>query len=93
MTKRRHQQSKERLNFGTPVSPFATMEYRKFATTFLGFLGFYDLIRSGIRPGSGDPKAWYDRIIRVSGGLILLVFGIGFIIMIVRTALTGVPPR
>jgi hypothetical protein len=52
------------------------MEYRRLAVTVLGFFGLFSLISSGIRPGPDDPKAWYDRAIRVVGdSLILLVFG------------------
>jgi len=38
----------------------------------------YGLIRSGISPGRDDPKKWYDRAIRVVGGILIflvLVFG------------------
>ncbi len=29
---------------------------------------------SGIRPSAGDPKAWYDRVIRSVGGMIVSAF-------------------
>ncbi len=31
------------------------------------------LVWTGIRPGRDDPKAWYDRAIRIVGGLMILV--------------------
>jgi hypothetical protein len=66
------------------------MEYRRLATTVFGFFGLFSLISSGIRPGPHDPKAWYDRAIRVVGGsLILLVFGGALFAMIVERIWQG----
>jgi hypothetical protein len=43
----------------------------------MGFLAsFIRIVWSGVRPGPNDSSAWYDRAIRVGGGLFL----IGFII-------------
>jgi hypothetical protein len=32
------------------------------------------IIRTGLRPQSGDPQKWYDRVIRVVGGAIILLW-------------------
>jgi hypothetical protein len=83
MKKRQPARSKEHTTFSPSVSPFASLEYRSLLTTVFGFFGLFGLIRSGIHPGPGDPKAWYDRTIRVVGGsLILLIFG-GAIVAII----------
>lgn len=42
---------------------------------------FVQLIRSGVNPRSGDPTAWYDRLIRVVGGLILLALLLAVVIV------------
>lgn len=43
------------------------------------------LVKTGIRPGRNDPKAWYDRTIRIVGGIILLlVICFGFILNFTR---------
>jgi hypothetical protein len=82
------------LSIGSPVSPFAPFEYRTFVTRALGFLSLPALVKSGIRPGPGDPTAWYDRAIRiVGGGLILLVFGGGLIVVIIQKILQAIGPQ
>jgi hypothetical protein len=35
---------------------------------------------SGFRPGHHDPKKWYDRAIRIVGGLMLLALMVGGLI-------------
>jgi hypothetical protein len=41
----------------------------------------FSLIRSGLSPQGDDPTAWYDRVIRVVGGvLILLGLGLGAVL-------------
>jgi hypothetical protein len=85
MSNRRKRQSKEYLSFGPPVSPLAPIEYRSLIAKVFGVFGLFGIIRSGICPGRDDPKAWYDRAIRVVGGsLILLVFGGVLIAVIVE---------
>jgi hypothetical protein len=37
------------------------------------FLAVIWTIWSGVRPSSGDSKAWYDRAIRAIGGVIILL--------------------
>ncbi|HWH57309.1 MAG TPA: hypothetical protein VN682_06745 [Terriglobales bacterium] len=44
--------------------------------------GCVSLIRSGLRPDIFDPPKWYDRTLRVIGGVILGFFCIGIIFMI-----------
>jgi hypothetical protein len=45
------------------------------------------LIRSGVFPTQADPKKWYDRAIRIVGGvLILLTWLIGMIVAWVNGA-------
>ena len=46
----------------------------------------FDLIRSGIKPRKGEPKAWYDRVIRVAGGILCGAFVIGMLVEIWRRA-------
>lgn len=39
----------------------------------MGFLAsFIRIVWSGIRPGPNDSLAWYDRAIRVGGGLFII---------------------
>ena len=42
--------------------------------TILVLLSIAKTAWSGIRPGPDDPKAWYDRLIRSVGGIIVLAF-------------------
>lgn len=42
----------------------------------------FDLIRSGIKPRKGEPKAWYDRVIRVAGGLLYGALAVGMLVKI-----------
>jgi hypothetical protein len=46
----------------------------------LAVMPFY-FVRSGLSPRRGEPKAWYDRVIRVVGGLIFggIVYVGGFV--------------
>jgi hypothetical protein len=37
------------------------------------FVAMIWIIWSGIRPSSGDPRAWYDRVIRAVGGTIIFL--------------------
>lgn len=65
--------------FAAPVvSPFASLPEQTIARRFIGF---FDLIRSGISPGPEDSTAWYDRAIRTVGGTIVLIFFAAAIIM------------
>jgi hypothetical protein len=42
------------------------------------------LIQSGTNPSGFEPRAWYDRTIRIVGGILLLiVFGCGIILTII----------
>jgi hypothetical protein len=43
---------------------------------------FLRIIWSGIDPGPNDSKAWYDRLIRVGGGL----FIVGVILYLLLTS-------
>ncbi len=44
------------------------------------------LIKSGIQPSVVEPLAWYDRVIRVIGGvLILAVLAIGVVALAIET--------
>ena len=47
--------------------------------------GCISLIKSGIRPDIVDPLKWYDRTLRIVGGLIMGFFCVGIVIM----AITG----
>jgi hypothetical protein len=60
-----------------PVSPYSI--YR-IVTSFAALFG---IIKSGVSPSALDPKAWYDRAIRVVGGLIILAGLIaGFVLVL-----------
>ena len=42
------------------------------------------MVRSGVNPKEPEPRAWYDRTIRIVGGILLLiVFGGGAILKII----------
>ncbi|HET7108902.1 MAG TPA: hypothetical protein VFI38_18965 [Candidatus Acidoferrum sp.] len=58
-----------------PVSPHSIY---KVVTSFAALFG---LIKSGVSPSEFDPKAWYDRAIRVVGGLIILAMLIAGIVL------------
>lgn len=58
-----------------PVSPYSIY---KIVTSFAALFG---LIKSGVSPTEFDPKAWYDRAIRVVGGLIILALLIAGIVL------------
>ena len=38
-------------------------------------------LKSGLRPGKGEPKAWYDRWIRGVGGVLLFLLAVGSLLM------------
>ena len=45
----------------------------------------FDIIRTGFHPDRLEPLAWYDRAIRIVGGiLILAVFGTGLVLLILE---------
>ena len=46
---------------------------------FMAFMAFF-FLRSGLRPGKGEPKAWYDRWIRGVGGVLLFLLAVGGIL-------------
>ena len=59
------------------VTPFGI------AKVFALFTMCADLVRSGASPDQFEPTAWYDRVIRIVGGiLIFVVFAAGLILMI-----------
>ena len=39
------------------------------------FVAFF-FLRSGLRPGKGEPKAWYDRWIRTVGGVLIFLLAV-----------------
>jgi hypothetical protein len=43
-------------------------------TLTLYCLFFLRIVKSGLRPGPNDPQKMLDRVIRVGGGVILLIF-------------------
>jgi hypothetical protein len=51
----------------------------KALTTFAALFG---IIKSGVSPTEFDPKAWYDRAIRVVGGLIILLVLVAGIVLV-----------
>jgi hypothetical protein len=43
------------------------------------------IVRSGIKPGPSDPNKWYDRAIRIFGGLLIgLMALLGLIIHVIQ---------
>ena len=75
------------LLLGAPIKqsdqsnhPASAYSVYKAVTSFVALFG---LIKSGVSPTEFDPKAWYDRAIRVVGGLvILLVLVAGFVLVL-----------
>jgi hypothetical protein len=41
----------------------------------------FALVKTGFSPQQGDPTAWYDRTIRVIGGIVLFVFFLAMIVV------------
>jgi len=61
-----------------PVSAYSVY---KALTSFAALFG---IIKSGVSPTQFDPKAWYDRAIRVVGGLIILLCLVaGFVLVLI----------
>ena len=77
------------VSYPDSVSPFAPYETKR--ATQLAQLPFllFSLIRSGISPKRGDPKAWYDRWIRVVGGILILAFLGGALVVMLIDRLSG----
>jgi hypothetical protein len=67
------------------ISPFLPMESQRAASGALGFLNLFQLIKNGIWPARGDNTRWYDRLIHVVGGtLILLTLGAGLVMLAIE---------
>ena len=65
------------------VSPLAPPETQRAIWAVTAFTQFFTLLKEGISPSAFGPKAWYDRVIWVVGGFLLLaVFGGGMVMMI-----------
>jgi hypothetical protein len=50
-----------------PVSPYSI--YKALAL----FNALFDIVKSGVSPTEFDSKKWYDRAIRIVGGVVLFV--------------------
>ena len=75
---------------GVAVPPaFLSPEAQRVWWQSFGVISLFDLIRSGIRPGPFDPKAWYDRALRVFGGTLVLLLLAGALIFLIRDGLLG----
>ena len=84
----KRQKRHETRGFVDPT-PFLPPESQRVWWLTFGVLGLFGLINSGIRPGPLDPKAWYDRTLRIVGGLLILtLIGVGMT-PLVREWLTG----
>jgi hypothetical protein len=60
--------------------PLSAYSVAKVASLVLALFG---IIKSGVSPTEVDSKTWYDRAIRVVGGIIiLLLFGTGFALLV-----------
>src|SRR6266550_3036515 len=67
------------------VSPFLPMESQRVASGALGFVNLFQLIKNGICPAPGNNTRWYDRLIHVVGGtLILLTLGAGLVMLVIE---------
>jgi hypothetical protein len=73
--------------FGFP--PYLSPEAQGVWWRTFGILSVFSLIRSGIRPQQTDPTAWYDRILRVLGGLIVLSLMGVVVVILIRDGLRG----
>src|ERR1700720_652260 len=69
----KNRKTRRKSNPGSSVFPFATLEERRLQNLALAPVGLVELIRRGLSPRRGDPTAWYDRAIRLVGGIILLL--------------------
>lgn len=72
--------SSEAARYG-PRIPFAVLNVFAWLRIIAALLAMGYLVRSGLRPRSGDPKAWYDRAIRVVGGIMIAV-GLVYILLL-----------
>jgi hypothetical protein len=50
-----------------PVSAHSLLRF------VLSIMALFGIIKSGVSPTQFDSKAWYDRVIRAVGGLIILL--------------------
>jgi hypothetical protein len=66
----------------SPVSPLAPSETQSVGRGMAGFFMAFDLFWSGITGKGGD--AWYDRVLHVIGGLLVLAAFIGGMILLLR---------
>jgi hypothetical protein len=53
--------------------PFAVLNVFAWLKIIAALVTMGYLVRSGLAPRSADPKAWYDRAIRVVGGIMIAV--------------------
>jgi len=53
-----------------PTEPPAERAERFLLGILALFVMPFHFVRSGLSPRRGEPKAWYDRVIRVVGGLL-----------------------
>ncbi len=70
-------------------SPFLSPEIQKVWWQAFGFLTLFDTIKGGFSPGPLDPKAWYDRAIRIVGGILILLVLTAGIVLLVRERIAG----
>jgi hypothetical protein len=47
------------------------------------FIALFDIVKSGVSPTQFDPKTWYDRTIRVVGGILLFVFFVAGLALVI----------
>jgi len=64
----------------SPVSPLAPLESQRVGSGVAGFFAAFDLFWSGIT--GKDHDAWYDRVLHVVGGLLILGAFVGGAILL-----------
>jgi hypothetical protein len=64
----------------SPVSPLAPLESQRVGWGVAGFFAAIDLFWSGVTGKNHD--AWYDRVLHVVGGLLILGAFVGGLILL-----------
>jgi hypothetical protein len=57
----------------TPYAPYFDFLSKALFLLVIYYTFLFRTIRSGISPRGDDPKAWYDRAIRIVGSIMVLI--------------------
>jgi len=83
--KRGHPRSKLPDYSGYQLSPFASTRMEGPRSAVSLFAICFDLIRTAFHPDRTESLSWYDRTIRILGGvLILAAFAVGLILLVLE---------